>query len=166
MKQISFFICLVMSIALTSQGANAIRLNPTDTAKTKLLSSAPDVGLTMPSGFTATLFAEGLGKARHITVTPTGYVYVKLASAKKGSTIVRLKDKNGDGVSDEEIDFGTFKGTGIQVKNGYLYASSDEEIYRFKLNADGTVLNPAQPEKIVTGLIARGEHEAQGIYFG
>jgi glucose/arabinose dehydrogenase len=163
MKQINFFMCILMSFAMTSQGSDAIRPNPLDTAKAKQLISAPDVSLTMPSGFTATLFAEGLGKARHISVTPSGYVYVKLASAKKGSTIVRLKDNNGDGVSDEEIDFGTFKGTGIKVKDGYLYASSDEEVYRFKLNADGTVLNPALPEKIITGLISRGEHEAKAF---
>ncbi len=123
----------------------------------------PDVSITVPSHFTASVFAAGLGKARHITVTPTGFIYVKLASSKKGNTIVRLKDQNGDGVADEEFDFGSFKGTGIKVKDGWLYASSDEEIYRFKLNSDGTVTNPDQPEKIVTGLIARGEHEPKAF---
>ena len=122
-----------------------------------------DVSLTIPNGFTATVFAAGLGKARHITVTPSGYIYVKLASSKKGNNIARLKDKNGDGVADEEMDFGSFKGTGIKVKNGWLYASSDEEVYRFKLNNDGTVANPDQPEKIITGLIARGEHEPKAF---
>ncbi len=34
---------------------------------------------------------------------------------------------------------------------------------RFKLNDDGTVVNPAQPEKIITGLISRGEHEAKAF---
>ncbi len=37
------------------------------------------------------------------------------------------------------------------------------DVYRFKLNADGTVANPDQPEKIITGLIARGEHEAKAF---
>jgi glucose/arabinose dehydrogenase len=135
-----------------------------DTSKVmKLTPSKSDVTLTLPAGFKATVFADGLGKARHITVTSSGYVYVKLASSKKGNTIVRLKDTNGDGVADEEIDFGSFKGTGIKVKNGWLYASSDEEVYRFKMNADGTIANGAQPEKIVTGLLSRGEHEAKAI---
>ena len=49
----------------------------------------PDVTLTLPSGFTATVFADGLGKARHIAITPTGYVYVKLAGAE---TEIRLSD--------------------------------------------------------------------------
>jgi glucose/arabinose dehydrogenase len=119
--------------------------------------------LSLLSKFSTTIFAEGLGKARHISITPSRYVYVKLASTKNGNTIVRLKDKNGDGISDEEVDFGSFKGTGIKVQNGWLYASSDQEVYRFKLNPDGTVMNPAQPEKIITGLISRGEHEAKAF---
>jgi glucose/arabinose dehydrogenase len=164
MKQVIFFISVMVLVITACQGSGATRPNPSDTAKTKgLIPQTSDVSLTLPSGFEATIFADGLGKARHISVTPSGYVYVKLASSKKGNTIVRLKDKNGDGISDEEIDFGTFKGTGIKVKNGYLYASSDVEVYRFKLNEDGTVLNAAQPEKIITGLIARGEHEAKAF---
>ncbi len=122
-----------------------------------------DVVLTLPAGFKANVFAEGLGRSRHISFSPSGYLYVKLANSKKGKTILRLKDKNGDGVADEEMDFASYEGTGIRVKNGYLYASSDEEIFRYKLNADGSVANPDQPEKIVTGLIARLMHEPKAF---
>jgi glucose/arabinose dehydrogenase len=123
----------------------------------------PDVTLTLPAGFSTTVFAEGLGSARHIAVDASGYVYVKLAKKKNGNTIIRLKDKNGDGVSDEMVGFGNFTGTGMAIKDGYLYASSDEEVFRYKMNADGTLANPDQPEKIVTGLLQRGEHEAKAI---
>ncbi len=129
----------------------------------RITPSKPDVDLTIPTGFTATVFADGLGKARHICVTSSGYVYIKLEGTKNKGTIVRLKDSNGDGMADEELDFGAFKGTGIGIKNGYLYASSDQEVFRFKLNEDGTVVNPAAPEKIITGLISRGEHEAKAF---
>src|SRR5712675_605569 len=166
MKQVGkglLYFFLLATIACHGAGS-AGPVGTTDTTKNNQLNSAkPDVTLTLPPGFSSTVFADGLGKARHISITPSGYVYVKLASAKKGNTIVRLKDKNGDGVSDEEVDFGNFKGTGVKVQNGLLYASSDEEVYRFKLNPDGTVMNPAQPEKIITGLISRGEHEAKAF---
>jgi glucose/arabinose dehydrogenase len=165
MKQIKNKLLIGMVLLATACHAT-VNSNPvgSDTDKLfKLTPSKPDVGLTLPSGFNATVFAAGLGKARHITVTPSGYIYVKLANNKKGNTIVRLKDQNGDGVADEELDFGSFKGTGIKEKNGWLYASSDQEVYRFKLNNDGTVANPDQPEKIITGLIARGEHEPKAI---
>ncbi len=122
-----------------------------------------DVTLTIPAGFKTTVFADGLGSARHIAVTADGIVFVKLAKKKNGNTIVRLEDKNKDGVSDNMSMFGDYTGTGIAVKDGYLYTSSDTEVFRYKLNADGTVATPQAPEKIVTGLLARGEHEAKAI---
>jgi len=33
-----------------------------------------DTGLTLPTGFCATLFADGVGHARHMVVGPTGVV--------------------------------------------------------------------------------------------
>jgi glucose/arabinose dehydrogenase len=165
MKHLSnSLICLLLLVTTMCQGSISFGSNNRDTSNLlKPLPTNSDVSLSLPTGFTATVFADGLGKARHITITSSGYVYVKLASNKNGKTIVRLRDKNGDGVSDEEIDFGSFKGTGIKVKNGYLYASSDVDVYRFKLNSDGTVTNAEQPEKIITGLIARGEHEPKAF---
>jgi glucose/arabinose dehydrogenase len=157
---------LIVATLLTTVCRGADISNPVigDTNRIfKLGVPKSDVSLTIPNGFTANVFASGLGKARHITVTPSGYIYVKLASSKNGNTIVRLKDQNSDGIADEEMDFGSFKGTGIKVKSGWLYASSDEEVYRFKLNSDGTVANPDRPEKIITGLISRGEHEAKAF---
>ncbi len=165
MKKIRNTILIVLTL-LATVCRGAVISNPVigDTNRIfKLGTPKSDVSLTIPNGFTANVFASGLGKARHITVTPSGYIYVKLASSKNGNTIVRLKDQNSDGIADEEMDFGSFKGTGIKVKSGWLYASSDEEVYRFKLNSDGTVANPDQPEKIITGLISRGEHEAKAF---
>ena len=172
MKQIRNKICcMILLIAASCNGKPSETSNMdsaaapgNDTlAMSKPELPSPDVTITMPAGFSATIFAGGLGKARHISVTPSGYVYVKLASKKNGKTIVQLKDNNGDGVADQEAEFGDFEGTGIAVKNGYLYASSDEEVFRYKLNSDGTVSNPKSPEKIVTGLIARNEHEPKAI---
>ena len=159
------FLYMLMLGALACQGSNGVApATATDTGKVVQLSpSKPDVTLAMPAGFTATVFAGGLGKARHIVTTPSGYVYVKLDGTKNGGTIVRLQDTNGDGIADNESDFGTFKGTGIGIRNGYLYASSDEDVYRYKLNENGTVSNTSQPEKIITGLISRGEHEAKAF---
>jgi glucose/arabinose dehydrogenase len=163
-KNRNIFLITILLLATACHGAVISNPTITDTDRIfNLTTPKSDVSLTIPNGFTAKVFAAGLGKARHITVTPSGYIYVKLASSKKGNNIVRLKDQNGDGVADEEMDFGSFKGTGIKVKNGWLYASSDEEVYRFKLNNDGTVANPDKPEKIITGLIARGEHEPKAF---
>jgi glucose/arabinose dehydrogenase len=122
-----------------------------------------DVVITTPAGFSTTLFADDLGKARHITVSSNGVVYVKLEKKKDGNTIIKLVDKNGDGKADEVTGFGNYVGTGIAIKNGYLYTSSNEEVFRYKLDADNNVVSPDKPEKIVTGLLSRGEHEAKAI---
>jgi glucose/arabinose dehydrogenase len=122
-----------------------------------------DVTLTLPAGFHASVFAENLGSARHIAVNSNGDVYVKLQGLKDGKGIVRLRDTNGDGKAEEKSGFGDFAGTGIAIGNSYLYASSDEEVFRFKLDASGNVADPDHPEKIVTGLLSRHEHEAKAI---
>jgi glucose/arabinose dehydrogenase len=169
----SLVIMFLASCSGNSSGTSGADSTATDSSKstaaadsltvTKPQIDSADVHLKLPDGFANTIFASGLGKARHIAVAPGGAVYVKVNGMIKGKTIVLLQDKNGDGVADEQSQFGDFKGTGMAIGNGYVYASSDEEIYRFKLNSDGTVQNPNNPEKIVTGLIARNEHEAKSI---
>ncbi|MBS1668494.1 MAG: PQQ-dependent sugar dehydrogenase [Bacteroidetes bacterium] len=134
-----------------------------DTTSVNKHNSADDVVLKLPEGFTAKVFAEGLGHTRHIAVNTNGDVYVKLSNLKDGKGIYRLRDTNGDGIADNITGFGNIKGTGIAIKNGYLYFSSDEEVFRYKLDGNNNIINPDKPEKIVTGLLSRHEHEAKAI---
>lgn len=122
-----------------------------------------DAGLKVPDGFRAAVVASGLGRARHIAVTDQGYVYIKLEQLRDGKGILLLHDDNGDGDLEIKSSFGKYIGTGIALKNGYLYASSDTDVYRYKLDADGQVSNPDAPEKIVTGLIDRNQHSSKSI---
>ncbi len=94
-------------------------------------------------------FCRRLGKARHLAVNGNGDVYVKLDKLINGSGIMRLRDNNGDGQAEDTKGFGDFKGTGIAIKNGYLYASSDEEVFRYKLDAANNIADPAHPEKLL-----------------
>ncbi|PSL50331.1 glucose/arabinose dehydrogenase [Chitinophaga niastensis] len=122
-----------------------------------------NAGLKLPAGFKALKVAENLGEARHVAVTPLGDVYVKVQSSKPGKAITFLHDNNGDGKADVVKSFGTYRGTGIIIKGNYLYASSDEDVYRYKLNDKYQVINPDQPEKIITGLINRHQHESKSL---
>jgi glucose/arabinose dehydrogenase len=121
---------------------------------------ADNANLTLQPGFSASVIAENLGAARHLFVTPQGEIYVKLQGAKDGKGILLLHQANGK--AEVKATFGN-GGTGIYVKNGYLYASTDEEVYRYKLNAQNEVINTNKPELIVTGLLSRHEHEAKAI---
>ncbi len=119
--------------------------------------------ISLPPGFSATIVAENLGQARHIAVNSNGDVYVKLSQLKDGMGIVGLRDINGDGKADKITSFGEFAGTGMAVKNGYLYASSNSEVFRYKLNERGEISDIDNPELVVTGLWDKRQHNAKAI---
>ncbi len=122
-----------------------------------------DGGLKLASGFRALVFADNLGKARHAAVDPaTGTLFVKLDKLKDGKGIAQLRDTNGDGRAEETVLFGTFAGTGAAVANGYLYASSDTSVYRYKLT-NGTVLAETVAEPIVVGLTLQRQHASKSL---
>lgn len=119
--------------------------------------------IKVPAGFKAQIFADDVGRARHMAVTPEGHVYVKLARPEDGKGIVVLQDLNNDGKADRQTSFGNFPGTGIALSRDYLYASSDEEIFRYALDGKGGVKDTESPERIVTGLINRRQHASKSI---
>ena len=159
-------LCMTGFIACAGDGSHDGPIangGPGGDGKTTSSTMAVDTSIKLPAGFSATMVADGLGRARHIAVTPNGVVYVKMGSLKGGKAgIYRLEGSAGDGKM-QVTGFGNFPGTGMAVRNGYLYASSDEEVFRYKLDANGNVLDPGHPEKIVTGLLSRGEHEPKAI---
>lgn len=160
MKQISYRLALtalaICTVALYACAGDSRKGN-------KNPDPPADVVLKLPAGFKAKVFADGMGNARHLVAAGNGDVYVKLGGKKDGKTIYRLHDTNGDGVADDISGFGNYGGTGIAIKNGYLYASSNEDVYRYKLDANNKVINPDKPEKIVSGLLDRHEHESKSI---
>jgi len=155
----SFYAVLALCVVSLYACAN----NATEDSTKKSAQSTDDVTLQLPAGFKAVVFAENLGSARHLAVNANGDVCVKLARPKNGKGIYRLRDTNGDGKAEDISGFGNFGGTGIAIKNGWLYASNDEEVFRFKLDANNNISNPEKPERIVTGLLSRHEHEAKAI---
>ncbi len=124
---------------------------------------ADNAGLTLPSGFSAMIVADNTGQARHLVVTKEGNIYVKLNRAKNGNGILYLQDENHDGKMEKTTGFGDYGGTGMALNNGYLYASSNTDVYRYKLNGQDEVEHPDQPEKIITGLLDHGEHNSKSI---
>ena len=136
-----------------------------DTTKTAVKTLQPDAdngGLKLPAGFGAITVVDSLGRNRHLVVNSNGNIYVKLARLKDGKGILVLReDANGKGKVVKS--FGRFGGTGIAIKNGYVYASSDTSVFRFKLNNNGEIANPDAPEMIVTNLLSKRQHETKSI---
>ena len=79
------------------------------------------------------------------------------------ATALLLQDLNSDGKAEKKTGFGNYIGTGIYIKNGWLYASSNTDVYRYKLNEKGEVIDTAHAEKIVTGLLDHHEHNSKSI---
>jgi glucose/arabinose dehydrogenase len=150
---VALFCFPMFSIAADSLSKEAAMITP----------DADNAGIRLPQGFGALAFASDVGRARHIVVNTNGDVYIKLARAKDGKSILRLRDMNKDGKADETIGFGAYGGTGIDIKNGYLYASSNTEVYRYKLNDKNEVADTANPEIIIKGLKAGNQHETKSI---
>jgi glucose/arabinose dehydrogenase len=133
--------------------------------KPKAATDDAAAGLTLPAGFNAAILIDNInGGIREMAPTPEGDIYAKVYRIKRGSTVKGIVSLHVDGdKATIKSTFGNFSGSGMYIKNGYLYASSDEEVFRYKLNSKNEVINPNEPEKIVTGLIARRQHEPKAI---
>jgi glucose/arabinose dehydrogenase/mono/diheme cytochrome c family protein len=130
-----------------------------------------DSGLKLPPGFCATVFADGIGHARHLVVAPSGVVYVNTWSGgyygnvapHAGGFLVALEDSKGTGKADvnerfgETVQSGGAGGTGIGMYKGSIYAEINDRIVRYALPA-GSIVPRGPPDTIVSGLPLGGDH--------
>jgi glucose/arabinose dehydrogenase/mono/diheme cytochrome c family protein len=130
-----------------------------------------DSGLNLPAGFCATIFADGIGHARHLVVADSGVVYVNTWSGRyyggdtphAGGFLVALKDTRGAGKADVNERFGATVqsggagGTGIGIYKGWLYAELNDKILKYPLQ-QGAVLPGEASQVVVSGLPLGGDH--------
>jgi glucose/arabinose dehydrogenase len=159
MKYILILACSLI-IAATTFGNDTTRVKSTSPNDVTRDDAA---AITLPSGFKSVVVTAGLGKARHMAVASNGDIFVKLEKLKDGHGILRLHDANGDGKADAISGFGNYTGSGIVIKNGYLYASSDVAIFRYKINEKEGKVDTTSEEKIVTGLVAKNQHNTKSL---
>lgn len=161
MKSIIFFVIISFSVLTFSCNTSSTEENKSvsDSSAVNVNPGAVDASLKLAGGFQATIFKDSMGSARHIAFNG-GRLYVKLSGLKDGHGIVILSDDNKDGVADQEKGFGDFGGTGIGISDGYLYASSNDDIYRFKLGQDG-MPDTSSKETVIQGLVNKGQHAAK-----
>jgi hypothetical protein len=124
---------------------------------------ADDGGLTLPPGFHALVVADNLGRIRFISVATNGDIYIK----KQGRGLLALRDSSGNGRTDVVQTFGNDmgSGTGVCVRGEWLYVSTDDAVYRYKLTP-GQLVPSGAPEAIVLGLPpGQREHESKAFAF-
>jgi len=111
--------------------------------------------------FRALVVADKLKPLRQVAVAPNGDLYAK---TREGG-IYALRDTDGDGRADVIKEFGNGGGTGIALRGEWLYHSSNNAIYRYKL-APGELVPAGSPERIVKDLPDRRQHAAKAFAFG
>ncbi len=130
-----------------------------------------DSSLTLPAGFTATIFADSIGQARHVTVGDDGIVFVNTwrspydtgRAVPAGGFVVALRDSNGDGRAEAVERFGDTRaaggtgGTGIFRTADALFVESGHAIIRYTLPA-GAMVPAGAPDTIVKDLPGTGSH--------
>jgi glucose/arabinose dehydrogenase len=153
MKQSFYFIMTLIFLASCQSNS-----------KKAMDSGIVNAGLKLSDGFSASIFADDIGNARHLVVNSNGDVYVSLKKLKNGGGIACLRDEDHDGKADVTKYFGKYYGTGIGLHNGYLYFGSDTVIVRYKLT-DGELLPSENAETIASGFSAQNQHETKPMTF-
>ena len=135
-----------------------------------------NAGLTLPSGFCASVFADSVGAVRHLVVAPNGVLYVTLEGTKPSPEkqlgghpqppaprgVAAMRDANGDGKADSVVYFGAIGNTGIGLYNGNLYVDEGKQIVRYAW--DSTSLAPkAKPQVVVRGIPLNPGHRSRNF---
>lgn len=134
-----------------------------------------DGGITLPPGFCASVFADEVGVARHLVVTPTGDVYVALENANRSSAnstrirgangrggMIALRDTNADGRADVRLRFDDVSNSGIALQSPWLYVSSVTSVLRYRLDP-GSLAPAGAPDTVVTGFPDTGGHSSRSL---
>ena len=128
-------------------------------------------GLKLPDGFCATVFADGIGHARHMVVAPSGVLYVNTWSGRyyvntappPGGFLVALQDKTGAGKADvierfgETVQSGGAGGSGIALYKDSIYAEINDRIARYSLT-NGSIAPKDAGVTVVSGVPLTGDH--------
>ncbi|RXK56328.1 DUF1080 domain-containing protein [Oleiharenicola lentus] len=152
---------------MTADLASHARPTPLAARRAPPVPDANDGDILLPPGFRATIVADNLMAGRDgdtlrflaLEAKPNGDLY---AISRKGG-IFGLRDTDGDGRADIIREFGSGGGTGLAVRNGYLYYSSASAVYRYKLTPGELV--PSDPPQLVAQLPAQTAHNAKAFAF-
>jgi glucose/arabinose dehydrogenase/mono/diheme cytochrome c family protein len=165
-------LCAAAALLLvTGVGSRWNRTHAQSNSETKGCAN-DDASLTLPPGFCATVFADGIGHARHLVVAPDGVVYVNTWSGRyygntpphEGGFLVALEDKAGSGKADvierfgETSQMGGAGGVGIALYKNAIYAEINDRIAKYPLPSGSIAPKVGAGITIVSGLPLTGDH--------
>lgn len=118
--------------------------------------------LTLPSGFSISVFARNFGSPRVLAWDPSGVLLTSIPSQGK---VVALIDANNDGSSDETITVmeGLSLPHGLAFRDGKLYIAETNQVAIYDYNVD---TKKATNKKKLFDLPGGGNHFSRTIGFG
>ena len=123
-----------------------------------LSANAAEVTLTLPDGFTASVFHPGVGKgARHLAIRDNGDVLV----SRQDGVRLALRDNNNDGSANRILERQLAITSGLQLHQDYLYFSDNVSVSRLKL--DDGILPDENAQTIVSSFLEQGPHATKDI---
>ena len=132
----------VRNLAIVGLGTLAVAAAVIWTFRTQLapalnvnLDSGPGgrAELVLPSGYSASVFAEGLSNPRFMAVSPDGVLFVAERGADR---VVALPDTDGDGTTDETVEVGVGFGAAHDLEftaDGTLLVAGEGTLFEVSL---------------------------------
>lgn len=160
-----------LALTLSACGSQNEEISGVIPANAVLDTALRESGISLPPGFSATVFADELGVVRHLAVRDNGDVFystwnrVRLSDPTAAHGLGALRDTDGDGDADEIAWFGRGDThTGIAIHDGYVYYSSADTVYAIELDDNLAPQGPS--EVVVAGFGDSGYgHSAKPIAF-
>ncbi|WP_298506166.1 PQQ-dependent sugar dehydrogenase [uncultured Maribacter sp.] len=166
MKTTCFFKIIVLTSLLVGISCKDQKIEKTTDVVSVLPSPDSNNGdIIFPNNFGAIVVHEGIGKAaRHMVVRNNGDIYVNMHKPVNGIGLFALRDTTGNGKADIKEGFTDYIGTGIDINDGYLYASSPMEVFRYPL-VDEQLLPDSKEELVVSGFLKQNDHISKPFTF-
>ncbi|MCW4467644.1 PQQ-dependent sugar dehydrogenase [Flavobacterium sp. MFBS3-15] len=118
--------------------------------------------LKAASGWQVEAVATGLGKPRMLHFGANGQLYV---TRRDAGDVLMLTDTDSDGKFDDMSRVADFPGVhGITIKDGQMYLCNNNQVLRYKLNADGTLGKIA--DTLISDLPSGGQHPNRTMDWG
>jgi glucose/arabinose dehydrogenase len=120
--------------------------------------------IKLPPGFRISIFAEGVRKARSLTLSPKGTIFV---GTDRAGSVYALRDDNQDGKADKVITVASGMQTpnGVAFKDGALYVAEVNRVLRFD-NIESKLEAAGQPVVVTNKFPSDLHHGWKFIRFG
>lgn len=162
---------LALAVQLSACGNGMREISEQVPANVVLDTAERPIGVSLPRGFSATVYADELGVVRHLAVRDNGDVFfstwnrARVIDPDSGNGLGALRDTDNDGDADEIAWFGRADThTGIAIYEDHVYYSSANTVYAIEL--DNNLAPQGTSEVVVAGFGDSGYgHSGKPITF-